>query len=314
MVKLGMGHSYDRVVVSKKIRAYFDLTKPASSVGIMLAIPFTAILYGELYHTSGIAFTLENWQTVVFAATTMFLLHGGSQTMNMAEDAEMDMKSSHKQNRPIPAGIVSVEEARSIAWILIMAGVARAFITDVSFGVFAVVLAGFGVFYNLEPVRAKERLWTNLVWQAISRGLLLYPATFAVFGDPLNPIAWGMGVVAFLLVLSMQNTADFSDVVIDERYGVITPAVHYGLEDLTKIMVGIAVVMYAVFTAFIMLGVIPLFWSVYILAIPIFWSLWNLWEEPNEISSLSDNHVTWYVFYFCLASLYIFPALQLVLF
>jgi len=313
-MKLGMGQSYDRVILSKKIRAYFDLTKPASSVGIMLAIPFTAILYGELYHTSGVDFLAQNWDTVLFAATTMFFLHGGSQTMNMAEDAEMDMKSSHKQNRPIPAGVVSVEEARSIAWILIMAGVARAFVTSISFGVYAVVLAFFGVFYNLEPIRAKERLWTNLVWQAISRGLLLYPATFAVFGDPLNPIAWGMGVVAFLLVLSLQNTADFSDVKIDEEYGVITPAVHYGLEDLTKIMVGIVLVMFSVLLLLIETGILPNFWSLCVLAIPIFWSLWNLWKEPNEISALSDNHITWYVFYFCLACLYMLPALQLTLF
>jgi len=313
-LKLGLGHSYDKVLVSKKIRAYFDLTKPASSVGVMLAIPFTAILYGELYHTSGVQFTIDNWNTVLYAATTLFLLHGGSQAMNMAEDAYMDMQSDHKQNRPIPAGIVSEEEARSIAWVLIMAGVARAFITDISFGVFAVVLAFFGVFYNLEPIRSKQYLWVNLAWQAASRGLLLYPAAFAAFGDPTNSVAWSMGIVGFLLVISLQNTADFSDVDMDEKFGVITPAVYYGLDKLVFIMTGIVLIMFATITLFIEVGLIPNFWSLYLLFIPIGWSLWSLYSEPGETNDLSDNHSSWYVYYGCLASMYMLPAVQLSLF
>ena len=313
-MKFGMGQSYDRVILSKKIRAYFDLTKPASSIGVMLAIPFTAILYGELYHTSGIDYLLSNWETVVFAATTLFFLHGGSQAMNMAEDAEMDMQSEHKQNRPIPSGIVSEEEARSIAWILVMAGVTRAFITSISFGVYAVILAFFGIFYNLEPIRSKQYLWLNIVWQAVSRGLLLYPAAFAAFGEPTSSIAWGMGVVAFLLVLAMQQTADFSDVEMDERYGIVTPAVHYGLERLVYIMAGIVLIMFSVLTLFVEMDIVPNFWSLYLLFIPIGWSLWSLYREPGEMNSLSDNHSSWYVYYFCLASMYMLPAAQLTLF
>lgn len=313
-MKLGIGHSYDRVVISKKLRAYVDLTKPASSIGVMLAIPFTAILFGELYHSSGVGFIYENWQAVLYASVTMFLLHGGSQAMNMSEDAHIDKTTDHKENRPIPSGIISEEEARSIAWIMIMAAVGRAFITSISFGVFALVLAFFGVFYNLEPLRTKKYLWVNLGWQAASRGLLLYPAAFAAFGDPLNHIAWGMGVVGFFLVLSMQNTADFSDVAMDEAFDIRTPAVHYGLEKLTFIMAGIAAMMFAVFTLLMYVEILPFFWSIYLLAIPITWSLWSLYTEPGDIPDLAENHASWYVFYFCLAGLYMLPATQLVLF
>lgn len=291
-----------------------DLTKPASSVGVMLAIPFTAILYGELYHTSGVWFVFENWSSVLYAAVTLFLLHGGSQAMNMAEDAEMDRASDHKENRPIPSGVISEEEARSVAWIMMMAGVGRAFITSASFGIFAIVLAFFGVFYNLEPLRAKKYLWVNLAWQAASRGLLLYPAAFAAFGDPLNPVAWGMGVVGFLLVLSMQNTADFSDVEMDEQFNVTTPAVYHGLQSLTFIMGLLSLTMFGVFAILNFVGVIPNFWSIYLLAIPIGWSLWSLYTTPADIPDLAENHASWYVFYFCLASLYMFPAIQLSLF
>lgn len=314
MVKLGLGDSYDKTIVPPKIRAYVDITKPASSIGVMATIPFAAIIYGELYHASGIEFVISNWTVVLEAAVTMFLLHGASQAMNMAEDAHIDRQTSHKQNRPIPAGVITEEEARSLAWIFMFVGVARAFKIHPNFGAYAVVLAFFGIFYNLEPIRAKEYLWLNLSWQATSRGLLLYPATFAVWGEMWNPVAWGVGVVAFMLVLSMQNTADFADVDIDERFGITTPAVYHGLDQLTMIMGAIAAVMFVTLTAFIYTDVLPNFWSLYLIAIPIAWSLWSLWNEPRSISDIGGNHFSWYVFYFSLASMYMLPDIQLVLF
>lgn len=313
MVKLGIGESYSKVLVSKKIRAWLDLSKPASSVGIMLAIPFTALLFGELYTRGAVWFLTNNISTVFLASLTAFLLHSGSQSLNMAEDAYIDKQTEHKSNRPIPAGIVSEEEARAISWITIMVGVGLAFFTSTSFGVFAILLALNGVFYNLEPIRAKKYLWVNLVWQATSRGLLLYPAAFAAFGEPLNPVGWVMGFLGFLLVLSMQNTADFSDVEMDEEYNITTPAVYYGLDKLVYIMAGIALVMFSLMALFIAIGIIPFFWSLFLLAIPIGYSLWDLHSDPRGIAGLGENHSSWYTYYGCLASLYMLPAIQLIL-
>jgi 4-hydroxybenzoate polyprenyltransferase len=313
MVKTGLGDTYDKTVVPRKIRAYADLTKPASSIGVMLTIPFAALLYGELYHTGGVEFVISNWTTVLYASVTMLLLHGGSQAMNMAEDAYMDKQTDHKSTRPIPAGVVTEEEARSLAWIFIFLGVARAFTINNSFGIFCIILAFMGVMYNLSPIRAKDILWVNIGWQAASRGLFLFPATFAVWGDPLNKFAWSMGVVAFLLVLSMQQTADFADVEIDATFDITTPAVYYGLEKLVKIMALIAVLMFGVYSIFIYLGFIPTMYSPYLLVMPIGWSLYSLWSSPNSISEIGNNHFSWYVFYFSLACLYILPAVELYL-
>lgn len=314
MVKLGLGDSYDKTVVPQKIRAYADLTKPASSIGVMLAIPFSAIFYGELYHTGGVEFMLERWTTVLYASVTLFLLHGGSQSLNMSEDAHIDKQSEHKQNRPIPSGVVSEEEARSLAWIFISVGVARAFTINNVFGIFALLLGFNGVFYNLNPIRAKEILWLNVAWQAASRGLLLYPATFAVWGDPLNPIAWSMGVLAFLLVLSMQQTADYNDSKVDARFNIITPAVYHEFKNLVLIMAGIILIMFSLMAIMISKAIIPNLWMLYLLIIPIFWSLAYLWRTPEGISGISGQSPTWYVYYICLASMYMLPAIQLTLF
>lgn len=313
MVKKGLGDSYNNTIIPEKMRAFLDITKPASSVGIMATVPFAAIIYGSLTYGDGLQFLMDNWTIAIYASVTMFLLHGSSQAMNMSEDAHIDAQTEHKQNRPIPSGIITKETARSLAWVFMFIGMFRAFTLSPSFGAYAIILAFMGIFYNLKPLRLKENLWINLIWQAGSRGLLLYPATFAVWGEPLHPVAWVMGIASFLLVLAMQNTADFSDVTIDEEFNITTPAVYHGLNQLTMIMAGISMVMFGFITMSIVIGLIPNFWSLYILVIPIGWSLWSLWTEPKSISDIGGNHFSWYVFYLSLASMYILPAIQLTL-
>jgi len=314
MVKRGLGESYSKTIIPEKTRAYLDLSKPASSIGIMLTIPFASIIYASLNGLVVSEFLIREWTTITYASVTMFLLHSASQSMNMAEDAHMDKKTEHKQNRPIPSGVVTKEEARTIAWIFMLFGISRAFTITPWFGVYSVILSFFGIAYNLPPLRVKEVLWVNLIWQAVSRGLLLYPATFAVWGDPFNVVAWTMGVASFLLVLSLQNTADFADVEIDEEFDIITPAVHHGLNQLTMIMSGIVLIMFGFITICIELSILPNFWSLYILTIPIGWVMISLWREPKSISSMSGNHFSWFVYYFSLASMYILPAIQLSVF
>jgi len=313
MVKTGLGDSYDNTVIPEKMRAFLDITKPASSVGIMATVPFAAIIYGSLTHGGGLEFLISNWTTALYASVTLFLIHGASQAMNMSEDAHIDKQTEHKQNRPIPSGVIEKETARSLAWIFMFVGILRAFTITNEFGMYTIVLSFFGIFYNLKPFRLKEKLWTNLIWQAGSRGLLLYPATFSVWGEAWNPVAWTLGVASFLLVLAMQNTADFSDVTIDEEFDIITPAVHHGLNQLTMIMAGISLLMFGFIAISISSELIPNFWSLYILVIPIGWSLWSLWTEPKSISDIGGNHFSWYVFYLSLACMYILPATQLVL-
>lgn len=314
MVKLGLGDSYDKTIIPQKMRAYADITKPASSFGVMFTIPFAAIIYGELIHGAGLAFAQQNAMDILYASVTMLLLHGSSQAMNMAEDAHIDRQTDHKQNRPIPAGIISEEEARSLAWIFMFLGVARAFTITTQFGIFAVALALLGIFYNLDPIRAKKHLWLNLVWQAASRGLLLYPAAFAIWGAGFTVTPWGMGIVAFLLVLSLQNSADLPDMEMDEKYDIITPAVYHGPQVLIEIMALIAGAMFGVLAIFIHFNVIPFFWSLALLAIPITGSLFKLWKNPEATSDISGQSTVWYVYYGSLAGLYILPAMQLILF
>ena len=102
-----------------------------------------------------------------------------------------------------------------------------------------------------------------------------------MWGDAFNPVAWVMGIASFLL---------------------------------TMIMGGLSALMFGFISISIGLGWIPNFWSLYILVIPIGWSLWSLWAEPKSVSAIGGNHFSWFVFYLSLASMYILPAVQLALF
>lgn len=294
-----------------KTRAFLSLMKPFPSVSISLAIPFSGLLYGELYGPSGLEFLLANLGLVALAMTSLFLVQAGYQSINMSEDAHIDTQTDHKSDRAVPTGRVSRDEARSVAWGATLAGVGLGYMVNVAFGVFMLIHATNGILYSLDPIRMKKRLWLNLVCQASVRGLTLYPAAFAVFGDPLNPVAWGLGAVGFLLVLSMQNTADFTDVDEDRANGIITPAVYHGLRPLVRIMAIIALFVFALLVALIYVGVLPNFWTLGILAIPIYWSLWKLWNTPETVARVSGNHNAYFVYYFCLMAMYIFPPVQL---
>lgn len=313
MVKLGLGDSYEKTIIPRKIRAYIDITKPASSIGVALIIPFAAIIYADIAHGDPLEFLLSEWTTVLFASFTVILIHGGSQALNMAEDADMDRESEHKQNRPIPAGVITEEEARSLAWIFIFVGVGRAYTTSMQFGGFATILALMGVFYNLEPIRAKKVLWVNLIWQAISRGLLLFPAAFAVWSEGFNGVAWGMGVVAFFLVLSLQNSADLPDVMMDDKYNITTPAVYHGAKTLVMIMAMISAISFGSAAYLMYTGIIPMYVSIYILMLPVALSLIKLWRDPHGTSNISGQSTVWYAYYGSLAGLYTLPSIQILL-
>lgn len=313
MVKLGLGDSYEKTIIPQKIRAYIDITKPASSLGVALVMPFAAIIYADVTHGEPVGFLLDEWATVVFASFTAVLLHGGSQALNMAEDAYIDRQTDHKQNRPIPSGVITEEEARSLAWIFIFIGIGRAFTINPQFGTMAIVLAFMGVFYNLDPIRAKKHLWINLVWQAVSRGLLMFPVAFSVWGEAMHPTAWGMGVVAFFLVLSLQNSADLPDIEMDEKYNITTPAVYHGPKTLVLIMGWIAMLMFGAAAYLMSIGIIPYYTSIFLLIIPVAASLYKLWRDPTGTSDISGQSTVWYAYYGSLAGLYVLPAAQVLL-
>lgn len=298
-MKLGLGESYEKVeYLPRKMRAWMDLTKPASSVGAFGAAFLASILYFLYVEGGGIVWIMdEKLISIIYVSVTMWLAHSASQVMNMAEDAEMDRHTSHKKNRPIPSGVVSEEEARSIAWILAAVAFGRAYLINFSFGVFTTILIFLGIFYNLEPIRAKERI-ISIPWQAVSRGLIPFPAIWAAFGDPFTPSPWVFGLFLFFYVLGFQNTADIIDRHIDREYGVKTFVVVFGVRKTILIAFWSTMAMAGVITLSIWVNLIEsrFYWMLLITPYCLY-MCGSMQTYPYKISKRTGNHPTWLLFY-----------------
>jgi len=295
-MKWGLGESYSNTsVIPERIRAYLDLTKPASSLGVSIAFLFGSLFYFYYYNISGqIGNRLSD---IVFATITVALAHGASQALNMAEDAEMDAQTEHKKTRPIPSGLVSVDEARTIAWILILISIWRSYTVSTQFGAMITLTVFLGVFYNLGPIRAKER-WISIPWQSVSRGLLMFPVIWSAYGTINKVLPWVLGLFMFFYVFGFQNSADIIDKRVDEEHGIKTLIVMYGVKGVAVIASGCMFMMIAVVTLGVSVGVVPRDLVSMLLIIPFcLFMLYHMVFNPNKIDHRTGNHPAWMWFY-----------------
>lgn len=296
MVKWGLGESYDKVsILPIKARAYIDLTKPASSIGIGGAYALGSLFF--FYFTNQEELILENIRNIIFVIITMVFAHAASQAMNMAEDAYMDRQTPHKQNRPIPSGVVSEEEARMLAWFFMLFALGRAYLVNPTFGGFTTILIIFGIFYNLEPIRAKERI-ISIPWQAVSRGLLTFPTIWAAYGNPWSSTPWILGLFMFFYVLGFQNSADIIDKDIDEQFGIKTFIVVFGLDKVIMLAKLCIIFMISTITLSIYFEILPLR-IIWILSIIPFCILMIYYMDfySDKVSTKTGNHPA-YIYYY----------------
>lgn len=305
MVKWGLGQSYDRVVVSKKLRAYGDVAKPASTLGVMGLYCLSSIFY--FYYIGNPHGITTHIGDIVIVCLTVASAHGASQAMNMAEDADMDRETPHKQNRPIPAGIISEEEARSVAWLGSGFALGASYVVSTDYGILMSILVFFGIFYNLSPIRAKERI-ISIPWQAASRGLLSFPTIWAAYGDWQSPFAWTMGLFMFFYVMGFQNSADIIDREVDEKYGIRTFVVEFGVKETVKIAGGCLVTMAIILGAGVILGTLePVMLSLLAVFPLCAYMLHIMWERPFTVSDTTGNHPAWLWFYLGMVTVIVGP-------
>lgn len=291
-MKWGLGDSYENVtVLSEKGRAYIDLCKPASTVGIAIGVVLASYFYA-MYEGQFIPL-----RDIIYVAVTAAAAHAASQAMNMSEDAHIDKHTPHKQNRPIPSGVVAEEEARTIAWILMIFALGRGYLYSNMLGVFVTILVFMGIFYNLEPVRAKERMF-SIPWQAVSRGLLFFPTIWAAYGNPWAPEAWVLGVFMFFYVLGFQNTADIIDKDVDEEYGIRNFVTMFGIKRTAMIALGCVLLMISTIVIAVGMGVLRERLSSMLLIVPFcILMLYYMTFYSDNVSEKTGNHPAYLWFY-----------------
>ncbi|MEM4730054.1 MAG: UbiA family prenyltransferase [Thermoplasmata archaeon] len=238
MAKLTIREGYDRVeFVPRKLRGYIDLVRPFTLLAPAVG-GTAAALIGLSVSTGGAlsrAVLIDHATELLWGVSALVLVNAASNALNAAYDAEID--KINKPYRPVPSGVVTEDEARSIAWILYLVTIwraATAFRLTFSFLVLLIML--ITITYSMPPLRLKKRLWVSNIVIALTRGTLGFVAAWSIFDDPLlshgplpfDPAPFVIGGIMSVFLTGATTTKDFTDIEGDRRFGVRTLPVVYG--------------------------------------------------------------------------------------
>jgi 4-hydroxybenzoate polyprenyltransferase len=210
-----------RVGLSRKVGAYIELIRPFT-----LLAPLFGGLGASLIALVVMDFEGFSWATLIYGVATLMILNAASNCMNAAYDAHIDR--INKPYRPIPKGLITRDEASSLAFILYFFALVRAILISYQFFAIVIILSIFTIYYSMPPVRLKKRLWVSNITIAVARGLLGFLAGWTIFGDPSNPTPWVIGGILMIYLVGATTSKDFTDAEGDGKYGMRTLPVVYG--------------------------------------------------------------------------------------
>ncbi|UCG69221.1 MAG: UbiA family prenyltransferase [Thermoplasmata archaeon] len=165
---------------------------------------------------------------LLIGASTLVILNAASNALNAVYDVEIDR--INKPYRPIPSGIVTKDEARTVAWILYPMVLFRAVLVNRTFGLFVLLIMLITIAYSTQPLRLKKRLWVSNITIAFARGLLGFVAAWSIFGDPWSDMTpWLIGGVMMIFLIGAITSKDFTDIKGDKIHGIRTLPVVYGI-------------------------------------------------------------------------------------
>ena len=170
---------------------------------------------------------------VALLAIAIVFVVAYAETLNDIADVAVD--SVDKPWRPLPAGRVTLVQARIVAAVSVGAGIAIAFASDVVFGLAACVLAGLSTFYSLE---AKSTVLAGNVLVAILASSPLLLGAVAV--GHVSPVVIMAEVIVFLFMLAFEVLKVGKDEFGDATAGISTLATRYGARCTSRVFWGVA--------------------------------------------------------------------------
>jgi len=297
----GIKKGYPRIK-NEKISAYIQLLRPFTLVPAFVAGIF-GVLIQILY--DGLQFSIGMIPVLFFVGFLLALGQAIGQVVNQICDIPID--KINKPYRPLASGKIDVREAIFLVCIFLVLYVWLVFLVNTTFAIIMLVLLFFAVFYSVKPIRTKNKLWINLMWISVSRGLLPILATWSVYGNIYTLFPWVVGIFATLWVFAFQSTKDIPDVIGDELFDVKTLPVVYGLEKTKKIMTVLSVFPFAWLTIALLT---TLDFRLIVLYVLIAFAA-GIIRTLDVIEEKLENTRAWVLFYLGLGSIYIFVFLAL---
>jgi 4-hydroxybenzoate polyprenyltransferase len=248
MVKIFAKDSYKKVKYSPKMRAILDLFRPFTLLAPLIGGTAAALMalaldplpkYGGRFIVDGAilspqfswSYPFMFWEfpllELITGVSALMLVNAGSNVLNQVYDFKID--KINKPYRPIPSRIITINEARTVAWVVYLITLWRA--AAVGSGAFLfliLIIMLITIFYSIPPLRLKKRLFISNLSIAFARGMLGFVAGWAIFGNPFNQTPWLIGLIMSIYLIGAVTTKDFTDMKGDKKFGIRTLPVVFG--------------------------------------------------------------------------------------
>ncbi|HMQ32197.1 MAG TPA: (bacterio)chlorophyll synthase [Chloroflexaceae bacterium] len=216
-----------QVPLARKIRAHVELADPVTWISPAIVTLCGAIASGV---AGGFQWTNpQHWALALLGALmTGPLGTGFSQSINDYYDRELD--AINDPGRPIPAGLVSLNEAR-LNWLFL--GAATLLVSFAFNNPLIVLLAVLGlvlsVVYSMPPIKLKKHFWLGPPAVGLGYVSMSWLAGHLIFAQ----MTWESMVVAWIngaLAAGLLFLNDIKSVEGDRQHGLMSLAVAIGVK------------------------------------------------------------------------------------
>jgi 4-hydroxybenzoate polyprenyltransferase len=291
--------------LKKQIENYIDLIRPFTLLAPII-VSSSIMISSFFYNKENTDFFTFSLTLIVPASFALAILNAASNTLNQVTDIKSDKIS--KPYRPIPQGLVSINNALSVSMILYIGAISISLFINPMFCFLVLLIVLFTVTYSLPP-RFKDFLFINQIWIGIPRGLLGILASWSVFGNVLQPLPISIGIIAMLFLIGGSITKDISDCDADKKTGTKTLINTFGIKRAGLIALPLMIFPFAYIPILIDLGFLHS--NLWFLTFLVFPSLiiFLLMIRDNNKGKFFENTLSWtvmYVTYFIFASCFSF--------
>ncbi len=280
-------------------KGYVQLIRPFTLLApIIVSI---SIMISSFYYSGNTDILSVFWVKIIPSSLCLAILNGASNSLNQASDVKSD--SISKSYRPIPRGLVSVEEACILSIILYIIAFYISTLINLFFTVYIILISIFTITYSIPP-RIKNYLFFNQIWVAIPRGFLGILASWSVFNNNLDILPITIGFISLLFLIGGSITKDIIDKEADKKNGTDTLINKFGIKKAAIISFPFLFFPFFIIPILVDYGVLESYlWALTIFAIPGFF-IFKFIIKDNSKSKIFENTQAWtlmYVTYFFFA-------------
>lgn len=286
-------------MLTSKSKGFIDLVRPFTLLApiiVSICIMIASLIYNSNENLSSVF-----WFVVLPASISLALLNGASNALNQITDLETDKLS--KPYRSIPRGDVKISEAIIICILLYLISIVISLMINPIFFLFVSLIIIFTVTYSIPP-RLKDKLYFNMVWLGIPRGLLGILASWSVFGNIIHPLPITIGIIAMVYLIGGSITKDITDAKADKLTGTKTLINTYGVRNAAMIALPFMIFPFAFIPMLIHAGFLDFqFIFLSLLVIPSFFVFYLMIRDNTNVNRL-ENSSSWafmYATYFLFA-------------